>query len=75
MMIMIVMMIVIMLMVMISFNYYLLPPPRRLFTPNNFLSFVFLFRPFSVNHGVNGGLSRLHSADEDAVSWLTNYGK
>ena len=22
----------------------------------------------------NGGLSRLHSADEDAVSWLTNYG-
>jgi len=21
-----------------------------------------------------GGLSRLHSADEDAVSWLTNYG-
>ena len=22
-----------------------------------------------------GGLSRLHSADEDAVSWLTNYGK
>ena len=23
----------------------------------------------------NGGLSRLHSADEDAVSWLTNYGK
>jgi len=23
---------------------------------------------------VNGGLSRLHSADEDAVSWLTNYG-
>ena len=25
--------------------------------------------------GLNGGLSRLHSADEDAVSWLTNYGK
>ena len=24
---------------------------------------------------VNGGLSRLHYADEDAVSWLTNYGK
>jgi len=24
---------------------------------------------------LNGGLSRLHSADEDAVSWLTNYGK
>ena len=23
----------------------------------------------------DGGLSRLHSADEDAVSWLTNYGK
>jgi len=23
---------------------------------------------------LNGGLSRLHSADEDAVSWLTNYG-
>ena len=23
----------------------------------------------------NGGLSRLHSADEDAVSWMTNYGK
>jgi len=22
----------------------------------------------------NGGLSRLHSADEDAVSWLTSYG-
>ena len=22
----------------------------------------------------NGGLSRLHSTDEDAVSWLTNYG-
>jgi len=24
---------------------------------------------------LNGGLSRLHAADEDAVSWLTNYGK
>jgi len=24
---------------------------------------------------LNGSLSRLHSADEDAVSWLTNYGK
>ena len=24
---------------------------------------------------LNGGLSRLHCADEDAVSWLTNYGK
>ena len=24
---------------------------------------------------LNGGLSRLHSAAEDAVSWLTNYGK
>jgi len=24
---------------------------------------------------LNGGLSRLQSADEDAVSWLTNYGK
>jgi len=23
---------------------------------------------------LNGGLSRLHFADEDAVSWLTNYG-
>jgi len=23
---------------------------------------------------LHGGLSRLHSADEDAVSWLTNYG-
>jgi len=23
---------------------------------------------------LNGGLSWLHSADEDAVSWLTNYG-
>ena len=23
---------------------------------------------------LNGGLSRLHSADEDAVSWLTSYG-
>jgi len=23
---------------------------------------------------LNGGLSRLHSADKDAVSWLTNYG-
>ena len=23
---------------------------------------------------LSGGLSRLHSADEDAVSWLTNYG-
>ena len=23
---------------------------------------------------LNGDLSRLHSADEDAVSWLTNYG-
>ena len=22
---------------------------------------------------LNGGLYRLHSADEDAVSWLTNY--
>ena len=22
---------------------------------------------------LNGGLARLHSADEDAVSWLTNY--
>ena len=24
---------------------------------------------------LNGGLSRLHSADEDVVLWLTNYGK
>jgi len=24
---------------------------------------------------LNGGLSRLHSADEDAVLWLTSYGK
>ena len=24
---------------------------------------------------LNGGLSRLHSADEDAVLWLSNYGK
>jgi len=24
---------------------------------------------------LNGGLSRLHSVDEDAVLWLTNYGK
>jgi len=24
---------------------------------------------------LNGGLSLLHSADEDSVSWLTNYGK
>jgi len=24
---------------------------------------------------LNGGLSRLHSADEDAVSWSTSYGK
>ena len=23
---------------------------------------------------LNGGLYRLHSADEDAVSWMTNYG-
>jgi len=23
---------------------------------------------------LNGGLSRLHSADEDAISWLTSYG-
>jgi len=23
---------------------------------------------------LNGGLSRLHSADKDAVPWLTNYG-
>jgi len=23
---------------------------------------------------LNGGLARLHSADEDAVSWLTSYG-
>ena len=23
---------------------------------------------------LNGGLSKLHSADEDAVSWLTSYG-
>ena len=23
---------------------------------------------------LSGGLSRLHSEDEDAVSWLTNYG-
>ena len=23
---------------------------------------------------LNGGLSQLHSADEDAVSWLTSYG-
>jgi len=23
---------------------------------------------------LNGSLSRLHSADEDAVSWLTSYG-
>ena len=24
---------------------------------------------------LNGGLSQLHFADEDAVSWLTNYGR
>ena len=24
---------------------------------------------------LNGGLSRLHSADKDAVSWLTSYGQ
>jgi len=38
--------------------------------------------PLSLSHIVescpltklNGGLSLLHSADEDAVSWLTNYG-
>ena len=24
---------------------------------------------------LNGGLSRLHSADEDAVLWLTSYGQ
>ena len=30
---------------------------------------------FMVLTKLNGGLSRLHSADEDAVSWLTNYGK
>jgi len=23
---------------------------------------------------LNGGLSRLHSADEDVVTWLTSYG-
>ena len=23
---------------------------------------------------LNGGVSRLHSVDEDAVSWLTSYG-
>ena len=23
---------------------------------------------------LNGGLSRLHSVDEDAISWLTSYG-
>jgi len=28
----------------------------------------------SVPTKLNGGLSRLHSADEDAVSWLTSYG-
>ena len=32
------------------------------------------FPPIAHSHW-NGGLSRLHSADEDAVSWLTNYGK
>jgi len=23
---------------------------------------------------MNGGLSQLHSADDDAIAWLTNYG-
>jgi len=31
------------------------------------------FRPASLTK-LNGGLSWLHSADEDTVSWLTNYG-
>ena len=30
---------------------------------------------YSLHSKLNGGLSWLHSADEDAVSWLTNYGK
>ena len=46
------------------------------------LSFVFVVIIWEMSHIVescpltklNGGLSRLHSADEDAVSWLTNYG-
>ena len=33
---------------------------------------IIQYRPLTK---LNGGLSRLHSADEDAVSWLTNYGK
>ena len=32
-----------------------------------------LSNPFPLTK-LNGGLSRLHSADEDAVSWLTSYG-
>ena len=36
--------------------------PRRCLTLSNSLT------------KLNGGLSRLHSADEDTVSWLTSYG-
>jgi len=39
--------------------------PRRCLTLSN---------PYPLTK-LNGSLSRLHSADEDAVLWLTNYGK
>ena len=35
---------------------------------------VFLCYFLIIMISVNGGLSRLHSADEGAVSWLTSYG-
>jgi len=35
------------------------------------MSHIFEFCPLTQ---LNGGLSRLHSADEDAVSWLSSYG-
>jgi len=42
---------------------------------SNRFATLFYSQPFNEMTKLNGGLSRLHSADEDAVSWLTNYGK
>ena len=44
---------------------------RNFFTETQTMSHIVESCPLTK---LNGGLSRLHSADEDAVSWLTNYG-
>ena len=64
-----------------TFFYLLQFSPAKLFTTpspqseGDIVLFVCSFICSSVTNVYLSGLSRLHSADEDAVSWLTNYGK